>query len=103
MGQEIIGSLTEWEPGWETDMAYDLALCFLNAALGAPPTGVNIQVVYCDHELGSYPSLAVCWEDFGSEPSDYVRRAEAALREFDGAIDWYRIRPSRFAANTEEQ
>ena len=96
MGQESIGSVTSWEPGPDTDWAYEAAQSFLAAALGDPPEGVAIRVVWHDHDFGSYPTLSVTWGDFVDEPWDFVRRAEAALRVFEDAIDWSRIRPSDF-------
>lgn len=96
MNREIIGSVTEWEPGWETDWAYEMAMSFLTAALGDPPTGVTTGVAWQDHDLGSYPALAVDWQEGATEPWEYIRRAEEALSEFNDSIDWHRIRPSRF-------
>jgi hypothetical protein len=96
VGRETIGSVTGWEPGWETDMAYEMAQCFLAAALGTPPPGVEIGTVWHDHDLGSYPSLAVIWDDGTVEPWEFVRRAENALAVFEDAIDWSRIKPSLF-------
>ena len=97
MGTEQIGSVAgDWEPGSDLDWAFEIAQSFLAAALGDPPTGVRIDVVWSDHDLGSYPSLAVLWEDLVPEPTEFIRRAEGALNAFSDAIDWYRIRPSTF-------
>lgn len=96
MGQENIGSVTNWEPGADTDWAYEAAQSFLAAALGNPPDGVAIRVVWSDHELGTCPALAVTWPDFAPEPWDFMHRAEDALNVFNDAIDWSRLRPSDF-------
>ena len=71
-----------------------MAESFLAAALGDPPPGVSVETVWQDHDLGSYPSLAVIWDEFVEEPWNFIQRAEHALSEFDAAIDWRRIRPS---------
>ena len=102
MGRENIGSVTGWESGGDRDWAYEMALSFLAAALGDPPAGVSIDIVSNDHDLGSYPSLAVLWEDGTSEPWDFIRRTEEALTEFDNAIEWHRIRPSDFWPETDD-
>ena len=97
MSCEIIGSVTEWEPGWEVDWAYKMAISFLTAALGDPPSGATIEVAWQDHDLGSYPAVAVNWHEGTSEPWEFIHRAEKALLEFNDAIDWHRIRPSHFS------
>jgi hypothetical protein len=73
-----------------------MALMFLGAALRDPPLGVAIEQVDEEHDLGSYPTLAVLWGDGVSKPNDFIRSAEHALAEFEAAIDWSRIRPSNF-------
>lgn len=96
MGREVIGSVTEWEPGADTDWAYEIAISFLTAALGDPPAGAILAIVWMDHDLGTYPALAVDWPDFGNEPRNFISSAEEALCEFNDAIDWSRLRPSNF-------
>lgn len=102
MGREVIGSVTSWEPGAETDWAYEMAQSFLAIALGDPPDGVKIGVTWQNHDLGSYPTLCVDYPEFGPEPWDFIRRAEDALSEFSDAIDWHRIRPSNFIPDDDE-
>jgi hypothetical protein len=103
MNREVIGSVVDWHPANEdVDMAYDMALCFLKAALGQPPDGVTIGVCWQGHDYGAYPAVAVEWPDFGAEPWDFIRRAESALAEFVDAIDWARIRPSNFTEESDE-
>lgn len=94
MPREHIGSVTQWGIGSDLDWAYETAISFLHASLGDPPPGCELCVLDVDHDLGSYPVLAVVWSDGVSEPWDYIREAEAALSEFDNAIDWSRVRPS---------
>lgn len=102
MGRETIGSVTEWEPGWETDMAYNMAMTFLAAALGDPPQGVTIDIVLEDNDLGDTPAIAVCWPELDDKPWGFIRRAASALATFDDAVDWSRIHPSRFPSPTED-
>lgn len=96
MPREILGSVTQWPAGPDTDWAYEIAISFLIASLGDPPCGAEFCVVDEDHELGTYPALAVIWPDASPEPRDYIREAEGALCEFNDAIDWTRLRPSNF-------
>lgn len=103
MNREILGSVTDWEPGSDSEWAYDMALRFLSVAAGDPPPGARLDVAWLDHELGSYPSIVVDWPEFGSEPREFVRRAEQALWELNQAVDWGRIRPSNFVSADEEE
>ena len=96
MNREILGSITDWEPGTDTEWAYDMAMQFLAVAVGDPPPGVRLDVAWLDHDLGSYPSLVIEWPDFGDEPREFIRRADHALWELNQAVDWGRIRPSSF-------
>lgn len=96
MGRELIGSVTQWEPGIDTDWAYEMAQSFLSIALGDPPDGVTVRVALQDHGFGTYPTLCVDYPEFGPEPWGFIRQAEDALSEFNDAIDWHRIRPSNF-------
>ncbi len=102
MNREIIGSVTSWEVGSDTDWAYETALSFLAAALGQPPSGVTIDVAWQDHDLGAYPAIAVEWTDVTPEPRVFIRRVEGALCVFDDAIDWSRIRPSDFQVDPDD-
>ncbi len=102
MNREIIRSVTSWEVGSDTDWAYETALSFLAAALGQPPSGVTINVAWQDHDLGAYPAVAVEWTDVTPEPRAFIRRVEAALRVFEDAIDWSRIRPSDFQIDADD-
>ena len=104
MGQECIGCAGgDWEIGPDTDWAYKIAKRFLNLALGTPPEGVYIDVAWSDHELGSYPSLAVFWDDFCPEPNEFIRGAENALSIFNKSIDWCMIKPSNFLEGDESE
>ncbi|NSL93047.1 hypothetical protein [Acetobacter syzygii] len=104
MGKEYIGYAGgDWGVGPDTDWAYAMAKSFLNFALGVPPEGVHIDVAWSDYELGSYPSLAVFWDDFYPEPSKFIRCAENALNIFNKSIDWYMIKPSSFLDENDSE
>lgn len=100
---ESIGSVSDWQLGDELDLPYQLAQTFLAYALGDPPEGVRVGLQYHDHDLGSYPTLSVIWREFTSEPTDFIRRAEYALREFNQAVDWSRLHPSLFEPDADEE
>lgn len=57
------------------------------------PHGCKIEIIWSEHELGSYPSLGVTWEDPMSPPYGLLSRLEFALRRFDDAIDWSVLEP----------
>ena len=103
MNREIIGGITEWEVGGDTDWAYDMALGFLGVALGDPPEGVKLTIAWQDHDYGPYPAIAVDWPAFATVPRDYIRRTEEALSELQDAVDWRRIRPSNFIAEPADE
>jgi hypothetical protein len=76
------------------DFCYETAVAYLKLALGDPPPGCELDVMWSDHELGSYPSVGLYW-DFPADdaPSDYLHRAEELLERFNAAVDWSQLHP----------
>jgi hypothetical protein len=74
MGREVIGEcVTSEEFPDLADYEMDLMVKFIKQECGAPARGVDVEVVWEDHELGGYPVIAVVWDDYTVEcPYDYV-------------------------------
>ena len=61
-----------------------LAIRHLTKICGAPPTEMELQLVGQDHELGSYPVIALVWEDpTRAAPGNYLARCEAAFAAYE--------------------
>lgn len=103
MNREIIGNVTDWDSGQDADWACAMAQNFLAVALGSPPDGLNVKVAQQEHNSRFRPVLAIDWSDCVSKPVDYISHAMEALAEFKDAIDWHRIRPSRFRSSERYQ
>ncbi len=67
-------------------LSLSLAKSFILHACGDPPPGCEIEVMWHDHELGSYPSLGIGY--LHSCPDNYISSAEEALQIFDDSISW---------------
>src|SRR5690606_23219043 len=67
-----------------------------------PASCCEFDVMWHDHDLGSYPSLGI-WSE-SSDPGAYFAKAEAALICFDDAVDWPTIKEhlARSLDETEE-
>ncbi len=93
MTWESIGTVNTGDMPHEEDwilLALKLAKSYLVLVCGAPPSGCNLDVMWHDHELGSYPSLGL-WSEF-AEVNDYFSRCERALDCFNGAVSWGRLK-----------
>jgi hypothetical protein len=85
MPVEIIGEVGT--PGAETKWIAaqgKLAIQHLKQVCGDPPPEMDLEVVWQDHELGSYPVIALVWDDdTRGAPSNYLSRCEAALTAYE--------------------
>src|SRR5258708_15013932 len=85
MPAEIIGEVGT--PGAETKWIAaqgKLAIQHLKQVCGDPPPEMDLEVVWQDLELGSYPVIALVWDDdTRGAPSNYLSRCEAALTAFE--------------------
>lgn len=89
MPWESIGSIDTGEmPGDERWILFCLkqAQSYIEFVCGLAPDESKLEIMWHDHDLGSYPSLGV-WYDF-EEPSEYINACETALDVFNGAISW---------------
>jgi hypothetical protein len=46
---------------------------------GDPPTEMELEIVWQEHELGSCPTIGLAWDDpMRGTPGNYISRCEAA-------------------------
>jgi hypothetical protein len=56
---------------------------YIKERCGEPPAGVDVEIMYQDHELGSYPVIAVVWDDYEtSYPDEYIAKCIEAYEKF---------------------
>jgi hypothetical protein len=79
------------DPAW-IDFSHRTAIRYLKLALGDPPEGCDLDIMWCDHELGSYARVGL-WYDFPvlDAPWEYINRAEQLLDELNAAVDWDKL------------
>ena len=62
-------------------------LRYLKKTCGKPPRGprgVDVEIIWQDHELGSYPVIAVVWDDYvTSYPHEYIEKCMVAYEHFE--------------------
>lgn len=85
MGREFIGEcLASGEDPEFDNYEMELAIKFIKRACGKPPRGVDVQISWEDHELGSYPVISVIWDDFVTGyPGEYIGKCIEAFERFD--------------------
>jgi hypothetical protein len=85
MGRELIGECPA--SGEDPELANyenELVLKFITQACGEPPRGVDLQISREDHELGSYPVIAVIWDDYETGyTEDYIQKCIESFERFD--------------------
>lgn len=67
-----------------------LAKTYIRFVCGDPPEEGKLDIMWQDHDLGSYPSLGV-WYEY-EEPAEYISACENALETFDQAVSWERLK-----------
>jgi hypothetical protein len=67
-----------------------LAKKYIDLVCGDAPAGSRLDIMWHDHELGSYPSLGV-WSEY-EPPWDYINACERALEVFDEAVAWHDLK-----------
>ena len=73
------GASREWLSAQAT-----LAIRHIIKTCGPPPPEMELELQWQEHELGSYPVIALIWEDaMRGAPSNYLSRCEAALAAFE--------------------
>ncbi len=93
MSWESIGSVSTGDMSDDSTWilwSLRLAKKYIELVCGNAPEGSKLDVMWHDHELGSYPSLGI-WSDYG-HPWDYINRCERALEVFDNAVSWDKLK-----------
>jgi hypothetical protein len=85
MGREFIGDCPLSGEDLELDdYETELTIKYIKQECGEPPRGVDVQVTWEDHELGSYPIISVVWDDSIFEyPDEYIGKCMEAFERFD--------------------
>lgn len=92
---EIIGEFGT--PGAEHEWIVaecELAIKHLVKVCGEPPPEMKLEIEWQEHELGSYPTIVLMWNDpMRGAPSNYLSRCEAALAAYENGGElppgWY--------------
>jgi hypothetical protein len=62
----------------------ELAIRRLKEYCGEPPEEMELEIVWQEHDLGSYPLICLTWEDeMRGTPWKYIARCEAALSAWE--------------------
>jgi hypothetical protein len=84
MGYEIIGQChsSEEDSGLKS-YEIEAPVKYIKESCANPPFGVDVEIMYQDHELGSYPVIAVVWDDYEtSYPDEYISKCMEAYEKF---------------------
>jgi hypothetical protein len=72
-----------------------LAIKHLKTVCGGPPPEMELEIQWQDHELGSYPTIVLTWEDATrGAPSGYIARREATLTAYENGGELPHRRPN---------
>lgn len=93
------GAQLEWLQAQGT-----LAIRHLHTICGAPPTEMELEIVWEEHDLGEYPTIALTWEDgMRGAPWPYISRCQTALAAYeDGEEPPHWSAPCDFDGDSEE-
>lgn len=83
-------------------MELSLGMTYLHHVCGDPPGGSELGIMWCEHELGEYPLIGLCYPGPGEPPWEYINNCEHALGIFDDAVDWGRLDPYSVQQGFEE-
>ncbi len=89
MSWESIGSVDTGEmPDDEAWILFCLGLAksYVQFVCGLPPDDSKLEIMWGEHELGNYPTLAI-WYDM-EEPCKYIRSCEDAMDAFNQHVSW---------------
>ena len=85
LGREFIGDcpLAGEDPELD-EYETELTIKYIKQECCQPPRGVDVQVTWEDHELGSYPVISVVWDDSITDyPDEYIGKCMEAFERFD--------------------
>ena len=85
MGYEVIGECHSSEEDSKLK-SYEMEapIKYIKKTCGKPPRGADVEIIWQDHELGSYPVIALVWDDYvTSYPHEYIEKCIVAYEHFD--------------------
>lgn len=102
---EIIGEFGT--PGAETEWLQaqgTLLIRHLQKICGNAPPEMELEIVWQEHDLGTYPTIGLTWEDgMRGAPWPYISRCQEALAAYeDGEEPPHWSEPCDFDGNSEE-
>jgi len=85
MPAELIGEFGTSGASWEWISAEaTLAIRYIVKVCGELPPEMELEVQWQEHELGSYPTIVLLWEDaMRGAPWEYIEKCEAALTAYE--------------------
>jgi hypothetical protein len=85
MPAEVVGEFGT--PGAELEWLQaqgTLAIRHLQRICGDPPPEMELEIVWQEHDLGTYPTIALTWEDgMRGAPWQYISRCQTALAAYE--------------------
>ena len=98
MPWEDIGDCGDGQVPHETEWivcCLQMGIVYLRHVCGEPPDGCALDILWHDHEIGSYPTIALHWDNPQTDaPWEYISRCETALDAFNAAVSWSNINPA---------
>jgi hypothetical protein len=69
---------------YELHSVCKLAIKHLKKVCGEPPSEMDLEIQWQEHDLGIYPVIVLTWEDaMCGAPGDYIERCEEALTAYE--------------------
>ena len=93
MPWESVGSVDTGDMPIEKDwisFCLGMAKSYVDFVCRDTPDDGKLEIMWHDHELGSYPSLGVWYEL--EEPCEYIRACEDALDVFNESVSWHELK-----------
>lgn len=87
MGRDVLGGLNLSRADHFYEMLTGWLQEFIFLAVGDSPSGVDIEVVWTEHDLGSHPSIAVTWEEHVPRPDRYIALSQRSFDCFSRSVD----------------
>lgn len=82
---------------------YEMAISYITFAIGGPPEGCELAIMWHEYELGDYPSVGVHLGFPHSDPPwQYTQKCELLLSKLDEAIDWHTLNPGEALADLDD-
>ena len=61
-----------------------MAIKHLKKVCGPPPPEMELEIQWQEHDLGSYPTIVLIWEDpMRGAPGQYIERCEEVLTAYE--------------------